>query len=108
MAPKFRGGSDDWLDDEDTTQSRPAAKKAAAKGAGPAYIAMSETNAMVIEVFPKQCRVKFDSGAEAACAYRRAKIFGARDIRERAPVAVGDRVQAVPIPGGDEAVMEGL
>ena len=87
-----------------------------------------EANATVAEVFPNQSRVRFDgSGHEALCRYRRANVWGhyraqseerldeeTREtlmrIRERAPVAVGDRVKAELIggPQSKDGVIEGV
>lgn len=115
MSPKFKGGSDDWLDDEsESGQGRGTARKP--KSGAPARasaLSPEEANATVTEVFPNQCRVWFDEagsekGAELLCAYRRAGVIGASkaDVRARAPVAVGDRVKAKRV--GDTGVVEGV
>ena len=97
--PKFKGGSDDWLDDEDksTSKATPRKKKIATK-AKP--LDPSEANATVAEVFPNQCRVILDQAPASGktnllCRYRRSTVIGQKgeqEVRERAPVAVGDRV----------------
>lgn len=107
--PKFRGGSargtrgtgkkgyiDSYLDNEEfqaKSSSRPK-KQIQAKSAG---LEPELANATVVEVFPKQCRVRIDAdGVEILCAYRRAQIMSTQveGFRERSPVAVGDRVRA--------------
>ncbi len=126
---KYRGGSDDWLDDQRSAK-RGAKKKAAASRA---TLSADQANAVVIEVFPKLCKVRMiENATEYLCHYRRARIFRAGEnleegqVRERTPVAVGDRVivgafsgengvvEAVtprrnrlsrPAPGGSEAKM---
>lgn len=105
--PKFRGGSDDWLDDQ---KSKHGSKKKGAPKAG-APLSREEANATVAEVFPKQCRVKLDAGGVRLCSYRRANVMAPHPegIRERAPVAVGDRVKVSstdPQSGVIEAVCE--
>ena len=107
MAPKFRGGSDDWLDDEDKS-SRVShgrgARKPAPKGE---ELPLSEANATVTEVHPKLCRVRMDEGGEALCSFRRAGVTRQSETRERTFVAVGDRVKATrssPDAGVVEAV----
>jgi ribosome biogenesis GTPase len=111
MAPKFRGNSDDWLDDEAKKSSRQRSqnkqKKPQAKAVG---LPPEEANATVAEVFPNQCRVWLDEGeARLLCAYRRAGVVGksTEDIRERTPVTVGDRVK-VSQTGGVTGVIEGI
>ena len=107
--PKFRGGSDDWLDDEESKR-KAKAKAAKVRRPQPVPIPAEETNAMVAEVFPNQCRVRMDEDhAEFLCPYRRAGVMGAMagDYRERAPVAVGDRVR-VARSGSDAGVVEGV
>jgi ribosome biogenesis GTPase len=129
MAPKFRGDSEDWLDSEQSGKrggSSAARKKKTgnvAEGLKP-----EEANATIAEVFPNQSRVRFDeTGHEALCRYRRANVWGhyraqseerldeeAREkllrVRERAPVAVGDRVKAELIGGplSRDGVIEGV
>jgi ribosome biogenesis GTPase len=111
MAPKFRGGSDDWLDDEDSSRNRSgAAKKKRSFASGKAEpLDPALANATVSEVFPKQCRAWMDDGRELACTYRRSAVVGAQtgseELRERSPVAVGDRVQ-VEVIGSTDGVIE--
>lgn len=107
MAPKFRGGSDDWLDDEEkpsrVSHGR-GSRKPAPKGE---ELPLSEGNATVTEVHPKLCRVRMDEGGEALCSFRRAGVIRQAETRERTFVAVGDRVKATrssPDAGVVEAV----
>jgi ribosome biogenesis GTPase len=111
MSPKFRGGSDDWLDDEQSSRrdgSRPKKKSSKA-----AFLDPSQANATIVEVFPKQARIRMDDGPESAgrellCAYRRAQVIQTeQDVRERSPVAVGDRVLASVLTPQD-GVIEGV
>lgn len=111
MSPKFRGGSDDWLDDERSVQKRTAGvrpkKVISARSVG---LPWEEANATVAEVFPNQCRVRLDQDqSHLLCSYRRANVVGKSksEIRERTPVAVGDRVQ-VQSTGTDTGVIEGI
>lgn len=108
MAPKFRGNSDDWLDDEGESQGRKR-PKGSAKGKR-AKVLLKNTNAIVTEVFPNQCQVRMDVGRERIlCSYRRTEVFGKtdQDYRERSPVAVGDRVQ-VSKADSRHGVIEGV
>ncbi len=109
MAPKFRGRSDEWLDDEDTSQAsrgKPRAKKPKGQELAPEL-----ANATVVEVYPNQCRVRLDPPLEGQilCSYRRTFVAGAGadGYRERSPVAVGDRVQASR-SSPDSGVVEGI
>jgi ribosome biogenesis GTPase / thiamine phosphate phosphatase len=117
MAPKFKGGSEDWLDDEDFKgSSSPVArikkKKAASKSGG---LSAEQANAVVVEVFPNQCAVRVDptegetaSQAEVLCSYRRTNLQDKEsETRERSPVAVGDRV-LVQLTGTRTGVVEGV
>ena len=75
-------------------------------------IPLNETNGTVAEVLPGFCRVKVDdSETTVLCTYRRAQVFNraeeARDVRERTPVGVGDRVK-VQILGSKDGVVEGV
>lgn len=92
--PKYRGGSDDWLDHEgakSAARGRVSGSKQKSDKAKP--LSAEQANATVAEVFPNQCRVRLDQGhTEILCSYRRATVFQEGDIRERSPVAVGDRV----------------
>jgi len=112
MAPKFRGNSDDWMDDHRSSKNKRAegAKKKLAK-ARQMELSPDQANATVAEVFPKQCRVKLDRSAELIlCSYRRAQVIGEvrdEEFKQRAPVAVGDRV-LVELTGGQTGVMTGI
>lgn len=109
MAPKFRGDSDDWLDSDESGKKgqglRPKKKIQARSVALPP----EEANATVIEVYPNQCRVRLDSGADFLCSYRRAGVVSKSktDARERTPVAVGDRVRVSGSPNS-QGVVEGI
>jgi ribosome biogenesis GTPase len=108
MVPKFRGGSDDWLDDEDSKQrSASAPKKKSPKAA---FLPPEQANATVIEVYPKQARVVLDGGADSGllCGYRRAQVIQSNEnVRERSPVAVGDRVLIAQLNPQD-GIIEGI
>ena len=108
----------DWDDDRLADSSRGRAtrvKTPKRRTDGPVCV----PNATVLEVYPKCCRVRVDSsGAEPLCQYRRASnLFrssarlsdenGGETLRERAPVAVGDRVQ-VQTTGSSDGVVESL
>lgn len=109
--PKFRGNSDDWLDDEENSaglKSRSALKKpshAKADALDPA-----QANATVVEVHPNQCRVIADAdGSVPLCTYRRSGVLKKGEVRERTFVAVGDRVliqQSGPATGVVEGICE--
>jgi ribosome biogenesis GTPase len=116
MSPKYRGNSDDWLDSaESARRSRSSARSK--KGAPQASSLPGENaNATVMEVFPRQCRVRLDQdeGAvpvEFLCSYRRAQVLGhsagEQSVRERSPVAVGDRVLARQ-SSPDSGVIDGV
>jgi ribosome biogenesis GTPase len=113
MAPKFRGDSEDWLDEEseDRASSRPAAasrSRSAADQARAEPLPPEQANATVAEVFPNRCRVRMDDGSEFLCSYRRATLFRhGQEFRERSPVAVGDRVK-VSSDSPQAGVVEGL
>lgn len=111
MAPKFRGRSDEWLDDEDSSSSRPdpSSRRRPASGDKASPLPAERANATVAEVFPSLCRVRMDGDAsELLCGYRRASVFRHdEEVRERSPVAVGDRVR-VARRGPREGVIEGL
>ncbi|MGK5089151.1 ribosome small subunit-dependent GTPase A [Bdellovibrionota bacterium FG-2] len=107
---KYRGGSDDWLDDQRSVK-RSAKKKTPSSRA---TLSAEQANAVVIEVFPKLCKVRMiESSAEYLCHYRRARIFRAGEnleegqVRERTPVAVGDRV-VVGAFSGENGVVEAV
>lgn len=95
MVPKFKGGSDDWLDDQKSARRSGSKKKGAKLSEGP--LPSTEANATVIEVFPKLCKVRFDDGTGyRLCSYRRANVMAPHPdgLRTRAPVSAGDRVKA--------------
>lgn len=115
--PKFRGGSDDWLDEEsDAVRKSGRKKKVDAKATS---LPWEQANAVVAEVYPKQCRVRLDpdpdSGVEGEtellCSYRRADVIGSSGasdtMRDRTPVAVGDRVLARKT-GSTDGIVEGV
>jgi ribosome biogenesis GTPase len=95
MSPRYKGNSDDWLDDEGASaagRSRSAVKRF--KHAKAEFLPTEAANATVIEVHPNQCRVRMDSDASLLlCAYRRAGVVKKDGARERTFVAVGDRVK---------------
>ncbi|MBC7385632.1 MAG: ribosome small subunit-dependent GTPase A [Cryobacterium sp.] len=108
MTPKYRGDDNDWLDSEKDRGSHGSGRHAK-KAAKPdkAYLVSAEANGTVIEVFPNQCKVLGDGASdEFACTYRKAKLPTA-DIRERAPVAVGDRVRFERF-GNRDGVIDGV
>ncbi len=95
MPPKYKSKqAEDWLDDNKTvSRSNRRPKKKAGDHAE--SVSRDDANAIVAEVFPNQCRVRWvETGEEFLCPYRRASVWGhsGRDLRERAPVAVGDWV----------------
>jgi ribosome biogenesis GTPase len=107
--PKYRGDSEDWLDQESAKGSKrgraPGPKQKTDK-AKP--LPAEEANATVAEVFPNQCRVRLDvDRSEILCSYRRATVFQQGDVRERSPVAVGDRVLAQRL-NPQSGIVEGI
>ena len=112
MAPKFRGDSDDWLDDENARAGHSSAPKKAKAGVAPRATELppERANAVVTEVFPNQCRVLLDGDhVPLACNYRRAGIIGRPNVnaKERSPVAVGDRV-LVHVQNPGSGIVEGM
>lgn len=118
MVPKFRGGSDDWLDDEEASARRERLAGKNKKTVGQAKaISFEETNATVTEVFPGLCKALMDQGESSPkiylCSYRRASVFSGvgrqvpEGFRERAPLAVGDRVLLKPTDS-ENGVIEAL
>lgn len=108
MTPKFRGGSDDWLDDEDSNHREGSAPKK--KSPKAAFLPPDQGNATVIEVYPKQARVVLDlsSSTSLLCGYRRAQVIQSNEnVRERSPVAVGDRVLIAQLNPQD-GIIEGI
>ncbi|MBL7715498.1 MAG: ribosome small subunit-dependent GTPase A [Bdellovibrionales bacterium] len=112
MAPKFKGGSDDWLDDQKSARRSGSKKKGAKLSEGP--LPAADANATVIEVFPKLCKVRLDAdGGFRLCSYRRANVMAPDPdgVRSRAPVSAGDRVKVTstdPQSGVVEGVCERL
>jgi ribosome biogenesis GTPase len=110
MAAKFRGNSDDWIDDEKMSNRRTGSKVKKDIKAKSVELPWEQSNAVVVEVFPKQCRTRLlDSGKTLLCSYRWAQLLGkgGEEIRTRAPVTVGDRVKVVQNTP-DSGVVEGL
>ncbi len=131
MAPKFKGDTEDWLDDEDSSSGGRATKAKPGPKDKARTIPASEANGTVSEVYPNQCRVWLDASVQLPsatpssapipapvafdeakplrqllCNYRRAGVVGFSKT-ERTPVAVGDRVKVGEI-SGDSAVVEAL
>ncbi len=113
MAPKYRGDDDDWLDSEKERGSHGSGRKEKKKKPKAGYFPIAESNATVTEVFPNQCRVLVDDGVledrvnrDFACTYRKARLPNS-EIRERAPVAVGDRVKFEKV-GVKDGVIDGV
>ena len=110
MAPKFRGDSEDWLDEEESSGARPTGgpKRKPSKYDKAKPLPSESANAVVSAVFPKLSRVRMDEdGAELLCSYRRATVIrqSDEDPRERSPVAVGDRVLAERISPQDGIIV---
>ncbi len=106
MSPKFKGSDDDWLDDENASRRKKnvVSKKGKAKGE---FLDPTVANATVAEVFPNQCAVILDeSHQRMACTYRKAKL-PQLEQKDRAPVAVGDRVVVEKISNTD-GVIDGV
>jgi ribosome biogenesis GTPase len=115
MVPKFRGDSDDWLDNEKArgkvSGGAKNKKKAAAKNT---QLPWDQANGTVSEVFQNLCRVRLDEGhRELLCSYRRSGVIGhaggsdRSKARERTPVTVGDRVKAEK-SSPDSGIVEGV
>jgi ribosome biogenesis GTPase len=111
MSPKFRGGSDGWLDDEGRHGSQPGSRKKASHERA-AELPLEKANATVIEVYPNRCRVVLDGELKTLlCPYRRHGVRKQMDIRERTFVAVGDRVVIAEIGkevGKESGIVEGV
>lgn len=120
--PKFRGDSNDWLDDEDRNSARAKKAKGAPKDRAKA-LPPDQANGTVAEVYPKLCRVQLDRPEDGdpvappeslLCSYRRAEVIapqalhplpaGTAEMREKSPVAVGDRIRAEKLGTGDGIV----
>lgn len=122
MAPKYRGDEEDWLDNEDLRGARaPDSRGRQGPSARSTSLPYKDANATVAEVFPNQCRVRFDGdGTDLLCTYRRAEVVSKSkaEIRERTPVAVGDRVLAaksrqsvganLPVPAPSRVKRDGV
>jgi len=83
-------------EDEDADVPVPVRRKYAKRiREGQAHeLPAEEGNATVIELFPNQCAVRLDGGAERRLAgYRLSGLSMAGVSRERSPVCVGDRVR---------------
>ena len=106
MAPKYRGGDDEFLDDQKYTNRKSHKPKRPPNKAE--TLATEEANATVAEVFPNQCKIRWDSDhVEMLAVYRRSTVLKRGEtVRERAPVAVGDRVKAERV--GDTAIIAGV
>lgn len=111
MSPKFRGDSNDWLDEEDSNKKQRGSKKGKKpQGFIPVEgesLPLEQANSVVAEVFPNLCRVTLleDAQAPLLCSYRRVGVMsGTADKRERSPVAVGDRT-LVEKTGKDSGVV---
>ncbi len=109
MTPKFRGDFEDWLDDQASSGKGKGARKKKAKPLRE-VLPPEEANGTVVEVFSNQCRVKFDDGKAVLCSYRRSSVMrsSAEGVRERSPVAVGDRVKGELAPGGQSGIVAGV
>lgn len=106
--PKFRGDSNDWLDDEQSEGGggRGRMKKKPSHARAEALPA-EQANGLVAEVYPNLCRVISDEAGETfLCAYRRAGVLKSDEVRERTFVTVGDRVRFAR--SGDQGVIEGV
>lgn len=107
MTPKYRGDDDDFLDSDQERGAHGTGRQAKKAGKPKKdYLPAEEGNGTVTEVFPNQCKVTDDAGKEYACTYRKAKL-PTPEIRERAPVAVGDRVKFEPV-GMRDGVIDGV
>jgi ribosome biogenesis GTPase len=115
MAPKYRGDEEDWLDNEDLAGVRGTDKAGnkAKRGhqARSTDLPWEDANATVAEVFQDLCRVELDlDQRDLLCRYRRAEVVSKAkaDVRERSPVAVGDRVWVAFTEGQQSGVVEGI
>ena len=118
MRKRFKGENviDDCLDDEVEPTGRRVYRTRPGKKGPPheriAPLDINKTNATVIEVLHKACRVRLDSEptVPVLCHYRRASVYRNIDyqgFRERSPVAVGDRVKT-EAKGGQDFVIDGV
>lgn len=113
MTPKFRGNSDDWLDDEHSSKRK--MRKPSVK-IPPRPEKILPPNATVTEVFPKQCRVRLweEPSKEFLCTYRWASVVKGTPLtdreknqRERSPLAVGDHIH-VTLTSPQSGVIESV
>jgi ribosome biogenesis GTPase len=111
MVPKFRGDSEDWLDQQGASSRGRSGRRPKAKGnARSLDLDPEQANAVVTEVFPNQCKIRLNQdGITLLCGYRRAEVVGKSkgEQKERTPVAVGDRV-CVKQTGLRSGVVEGI
>jgi ribosome biogenesis GTPase len=106
MTPKYRGDDNDFLDSDKERGAHGSGRLAKKSKPPMPYLPIAEANGTVVEVFPNQCKVADDTGKEFACTYRKARL-PTPEIRERAPVAVGDRVKFEPM-GSRDGVIDGV
>ena len=106
MTPKYRGDDDDYLDSDKERGSHGTGRMAKKQKPKVDYLPIEEANGTVVEVFPNQCKIKDSTGHEFACTYRKARL-PTPEIRERSPVAVGDRVRFEPV-GNRDGVIDGV
>lgn len=74
------------------------------------HVPIKETNATVLEVYPKFIKVRIDiTGQTPLCTYRRAALWQSRDLeqRDRSPLCVGDRVKT-RVFGDKDGLVEGV
>lgn len=106
MTPKYRGNDDDYLNSDKERGAHGTGRFAKKNKPKKDYLPVEEANGTVVEVFPNQCKVKDAAEKEFACTYRKAQL-PTPEIRERAPVAVGDRVKFEPM-GSRDGVIDGV
>ena len=108
-----KGAAEDWMDDEHSSmRSLKSQTRKKKKGIGEKEaLSLEEGNATVSEVYKNQCRVVTDDGKEPLCAYRRTQVWAQansrNELKERSPVAVGDRVKISRITDRD-GIVEGV
>ncbi|MCM0604618.1 MAG: ribosome small subunit-dependent GTPase A [Xanthomonadaceae bacterium] len=74
------------------------------------HIPIEETNATVLEIYPKFIKVRIDNtGQTPLCTYRRAALWQSRDLdqRDRSPLCCGDRVKT-KVFGTKDGLVEGV
>jgi ribosome biogenesis GTPase len=107
MSPKYRGDDDDYNNSDEERGSHGTGRVVKKRKPKMGYLPTESANGTVVEVFPNQCKVLSDeSKTEFACTYRKARLPNP-DIRERAPVAVGDRVVFEAV-GTRDGVIDGV